>query len=191
MVSGPAASDDSGGLTGKLLVATPLLLDPNFYRTVVFIEDHNEEGALGIVLNRPTTELVRDHLPEWEGLMSNPRVVFVGGPVSNEIAIGLARDPALHPEAWDPKLPGIGLLDLALGPQAVIDVAEARAFSGYAGWVEGQLEAELGTGSWLVVDAQPDDLFSADPEHLWRRVLRRQPGNASVYASYPDDPRAN
>ena len=182
---------DQKSIVGMLLVATPILLDPNFHRTVLFIEEHNEEGALGIVLNRPTEADIAEHLPEWELLVTGPRVVFVGGPVANEIAIGLVRDPAVLPEGWSPNLLGVGLVDLGLGPESVVEAADVRVFSGYAGWVGGQLEMELATGSWLVVRPLISDLFTDEPEALWRTVLRRQVGNASVYSSFPDDPRAN
>ena len=178
-------------IVGRLLVATPMLLDPNFYRTVVYMAEHSSEGAVGIVLNRPSAEVVRDHLPQWHGLMSEPRVVFVGGPVANEIAIGLARDPIAIPEEWDPAASGIGLLDLAGGPEAVVGVGDARAYSGYAGWIRSQLEAELRTGSWVLVDAFDDDVFTDEPDALWRKVLQRQEGAARLYASFPDDLGSN
>lgn len=183
--------NDESSLAGSLLVATPLLLDPNFHRTVLYIAEHSSEGALGVVLNRPTGERVAAHLPDWGDLVSEPAVVFVGGPVANEVAVGLVRDPAVLPADWSPVVPGVGLLDLAEGPEAVIDVADARVFSGYSGWIGGQLEAELATDSWLLDEASAEDVFTHNPADLWRVVLRRRRDRGRLYAWLPDDLRSN
>ena len=180
----------SGSIAGRLLVASPSLLDPNFYRTVVYIAEHGEAGALGLVLNRPTDAPVDDHLPDWAPAVSSPAVVFVGGPVSNEIAVGLARAPGTPPAEWLP-IEGSGLVDLSAGPGALGGVDALRIFSGYSGWVEGQLEVELATDSWFVVPALPSDLYSEHPTTLWRDVLARQPGRLAFYADFPEDPSAN
>lgn len=187
-MSAPAAA---GPIVGRLLVATPLLLDPNFFRTVVLMIEHSEEGALGLVLNRATAEPVADHLPGWETHLSTPPVVFVGGPVNNEVAVGLVRRPAVPPEDWAPSVHETGLVDLAEGPEALESIAAARVFSGYAGWVGGQLEEELRSGSWVLAEAAPADAFTTAPDDLWRQVLRRQPDRRSLYASFPDDLRSN
>jgi putative transcriptional regulator len=181
----------SESIAGRLLVASPYLLDPNFYRTVVYIAEHGPEGALGLVLNRATDEPVDDHVPAWVDELADPPRVFIGGPVSNELAVGLAESPRNAPPGWAPAFAEMGLVDLSAGPEAVGGVARARVFSGYAGWVDGQLEAELATDSWFVVDPWPDDLFTADPERLWSRVLRRQPGRLALYSTFPDDLRSN
>ena len=176
---------------GRLLIATPLLLDPNFYRTVVYVVEHSEEGALGVVLNRPTEEAVIDHLPDWTDWLSDPPFGFVGGPVANEVAVGVVEKPGLLPESWDPTPDDVGLVDLSEGPDGLGSVASARVYSGYAGWVAGQLEMELRTGSWIVVEGGLADVFTTDPEALWRKVLKRQPDRRSLYASFPDDPASN
>jgi putative transcriptional regulator len=178
-------------LAGKLLVAAPELIDPNFFRTVVLIVEHDDvEGALGLVLNRPSDAEVGDYLPEWAPFTSPP-VVHVGGPVTPDVAIGIVDTPVDPPETWAPVIGDIGLFDLSTLPEGVGGVVRARVFAGYAGWVAGQLEAELLLRSWFVVDASPEDVFTEDPEGLWRRVLRRQPGPLSWYADYPPDPAMN
>jgi putative transcriptional regulator len=111
-------------------------------------------------------------------------VVFVGGPVSNEIAVGLAAAPG-ESDA-DP----VELVDLGVDPEAGA-VARLRVFSGYSGWSAAQLELELAIGSWFVVDADLDDLFTSSPADLWRRVLRRQPGRLAFYAHFPEDLASN
>jgi len=172
-------------LAGKLLVATPELVDPNFFRTVVLILEHDEvEGALGIVLNRATDANVADYLPEWAPF-ATPPLVHVGGPVAPEVAIGVVDTPATPPETWAPVVADIGLLDLSTGPSEVGGVLRARIFAGYAGWMAGQLEAELLMRSWFVVDAEEGDVFTNRPGSLWRTVLRRQPGRLAWYANFP------
>lgn len=178
-------------IEGQLLVASPQLLDPNFYRTVVYIAEHGEDGALGLILNRPTEEVVHDHLPDWAELTTPPSVVFVGGPVSNEIAVGLARCPVQPPESWTPGFDGSGLIDLSVGPESIGGVDALRIFSGYSGWVTGQLEMELATESWFVLPASPSDLFTEHPETLWRNVLGRQPGRVAFFATFPHDLSGN
>lgn len=174
-------------LAGKLLVATPELVEPNFHRTVVLVVEHDDvEGALGLVLNRPSEAEVADYLPEW-GPFVEPPVVHVGGPVTPDVAIGVVDTPVDPPEAWAPVVADIGLFDLTTSPDAVGGVLRARVFAGYAGWVAGQLEAELMVRSWFVVDAEPTDVFTDDPAGLWRAVLRRQPGPLAWYANFPPD----
>ncbi len=178
-------------LAGKLLVATPELLDPNFVRTVVLVVEHDDvEGVLGIVLNRPTDESVADYLPEWAPF-ATPPVVHVGGPVTPEVAIGVVDTPGEPPEQWSPVVADIGLIDLSTPPAVVGGVLRARVYAGYAGWVAGQIEAELMLRSWFVVDAEPGDVFCVDPLGLWRTVLRRQPGPLAWYADFPPDPALN
>lgn len=170
--------------TGKLLVATPQLLDPNFYRTVVLMLQHDEEGTVGVVLNRPSQERVDEHLPEWAEAAVEPGLIHYGGPVEPEVAIGLAVTPV----GLTTGVPGLSLVDLGKPPDA--EVSSVRIYSGYAGWGTGQLEDELAIGSWYLVQASPDDPFD-DPSRLWRRVLRRQPGFLALVSTFPDDVRMN
>ena len=90
-------------------------------------------------------------------------------------------------ETWRPLPSGIGVIDLSLEPAEVDGIDMLRVFSGYAGWSSGQLELELAIGSWLVLDAIDGDPFTTEPDDLWRHVLRRQRGAASLYADYPED----
>lgn len=192
MTSRPDPTEEGPSpLAGRLLVATPLLLDPNFYRAVVYIAEHSLDGALGVVLNRTTEGRAADHLPAWEPYLTEPAVVFIGGPIANDVAVGVVKDPEVAPSGWQPASGGVGLADLALGPDALGGVAAARVYSGYSGWVDGQLEVEIATGSWIVVSATPEDVFTADPGTLWRKVLRRQPDRRALYSSYPDDVSTN
>lgn len=199
---GGAAPPDS--LTGYLLVASPRLADPNFTRRVALVLDHGDHGALGVVIDRPGGVAVAELLPQWHPLATAPAEVFVGGPVARNALIGLVQlaarpgdseEAVLGLSGWkvlvDAEKP-VGTVDLASDPAPVSESSVGvRLFSGYAGWDSGQLEAEIEEGSWYVVPAEARDLISADPEGLWRRVLRRQDGALAVVSGYPEDPALN
>ena len=172
---------------GTLLVASPLLQDPNFYKTVVFLLQHDVEGAVGVVLNRPTNESVETHLPEWAMRLEDPQVIFLGGPVDPAVAIGVVRSD----RPGDPTaLGGVGMVDLANDPVATTP-GPVRVFSGYSGWGPGQVEAEIAEGAWIVVEASADDIFTREPDGLWVSVLRRQGGSVAMLATFPVDPSMN
>lgn len=178
---------------GRLLVATPPLVDENFDRTVILLLEHADEGAIGVVLNRPSGTEVDEALPGWERLAADPPVVFVGGPVGEDaaLAVGLARR-AEDPVGWAQVVGRVGTVDLHRDP---IDLAPAiesvRVFAGYAGWGAGQLEAEIEAGGWVVVEAEVGDAVTREPLELWRSVLRRQPGRLAWLANFPDDVSVN
>jgi putative transcriptional regulator len=182
-------------LTGRLLVATPTLDDPNFFRTVVLVLHHDNDGALGVVLNRPSTIDLIGALPAWAPAAAHPPVVFIGGPVSHATAICLALiNLANDPEGWQPvadHLP-LGTLDLNKNPDDVLaGVERIRVFAGHAGWAPGQLEMEVAVGGWFVVDANPDDAMTVSPERLWQDVLRRQGSKLAMLAHFPFHPSMN
>ena len=162
-------------MEGRLLVAHPQLLDPNFVKTVIYIIEHSTDGAVGVVLNRPSGLAVRDVLPELPKL--DPDLVFIGGPVTPEVAIGLAPGPST-PELVD--------IETDHGRESV-----RRVYSGYAGWISGQLEAELDEGAWFVVDPTATDVFDSDPVEMWDNVMRRQPSEIAMWRFYPPDPHLN
>lgn len=180
---------------GRLLLATPPLDDPNFDRTVIYVLEHHDEGALGVVLNRPSGEELGEPLEVWVPLQSDPSEIFSGGPVEPDALIALARTE--HPLAEEeehlaPLNPDIASADLAADPTLLVDTISAlRVFRGYAGWGPGQLEGEIDAGAWLILDAEPADVFTASPDELWRIVLRRQPGRLAWLAEAPDDLAAN
>ena len=190
---------------GSLLVALPTLEEPTFHRTVILMLAFSpEDGALGVVLNRPNDVPVEALLPGWEALAAPPSSMFVGGPVSRDSIICLAtlRSPAPVGEDADgaEPIPGcaplpdaagtwsgrLATVDLNRSPSEVEDAVSAiRLFSGYAGWSAGQLEGELLTGSWLVLPAEAGDPLTPDPDGLWTRVLERQRGHVALYAKAP------
>jgi putative transcriptional regulator len=188
-------------LIGRLLVATPVMQDPNFDHTVILVLEHGREGSLGVVLNRPTDADVFDAVPRWESLAAEPAVIFVGGPVAPTAAICLARAGA--PEhapvwqetgdtGWRPLFHGLGTVDLERDPEDLATpVEKVRVFAGYAGWGSGQLDDEIDEGAWFVLDALPSDALCADPTTLWEAVLRRQGGQFALVANFPPDPSLN
>ncbi len=177
-------------LAGKLLVASPALLDPNFERTVVLLVEHGPEGALGVVLNRPSTADYIDPIRGWEPFAEDPAVLFIGGPVQPDAVFGLARSRTPStPVAIDSFLGPLGVLDL--DADDTTGIAGVRLFVGYSGWAPDQLEMEIAEGAWFVVDAEPGDAFTAEPDGLWRQVLGRQGGGLGMLRTFPDDPSMN
>jgi len=179
---------------GMLLVATPALLDPNFADTVVLLLDVDENGALGVVLNRPSGVPVADVLEGWGEVVAEPEVLFHGGPVSTEgaLAVALLRTEDDVPVGFREITGQLGLVDLDT-PVELLDgsLQGLRIFAGYAGWGAAQLDGEIAEGSWYVVPSQPFDVFRIDPAELWRDVLRRQPGELAWHSTRPVDPDLN
>ena len=168
-------------------MATPLLGDPHFARTVVYLLEHDGGGTVGVVLNRPSHTPVGQVLPDWHDAVSGPAVVFGGGPVQPDGALclgQLAPGTAGIREVVD----GVSTVDLD-GDVTVIapSARRLRVFAGHAGWAPGQLADELGEGAWWVVPGSPDDLFSEHPRPMWRTVLRRQPPPLNLLSTYPQD----
>lgn len=172
-------------LRGSLLVAAPILRDPNFHRAVVFVAEHGDEGAMGLVLNRPTDTPVGEALPELTAIAGEAEPVYVGGPVGtgSVLAIAELEDPG---DASELLFGSVGFVQ-----EPDVPVQRGRVFVGYAGWSAGQLEAELEEESWLVLPAEADDLFSDDPDGLWSAVLRRQGGPYALLSLMPPDPSLN
>lgn len=187
---------------GRLLVATPVIGDPNFERTVILLLAHGEEGAFGVVLNRPSDTDVAEIVVAWAPLVVLPDVMFLGGPVGRNAVIGLGRlESQANPDQPDGQggvegppalIPGVTSVDLNDTPFGTGgDLAGVRLFAGSAGWAGGQLDDELAEGAWWLVDVVIDDIFTADPSGLWSRVLRRQPGSLAWFANHPSEASVN
>jgi putative transcriptional regulator len=184
-----------GPAAGRLLVATPALADPNFSHAVVLLLDHDDDGTLGVVLNRPTSVSVSSVLPDWAGAVARPEVLFEGGPVNTDAALAVAAVPSHEgpePLGFRRLFGATGIIDLDTPPEVLAPaVARLRIFAGYAGWGRGQLEDEIAEGSWYVIDSHVDDVFQHDPSRLWTTVLRRQPGELAWVSTKPVDPTVN
>lgn len=178
-------------LAGQLLLASPTLSDPNFRRTVVLVGVHNDEGTMGIVLNRPSDTTVAEAVPVLEPAVDVEEPVFVGGPVQPSSVVLLA-------EFLDPDPAALIVLGRIGFPSNETDIdglaertARRRVFAGYAGWSGGQLDEELAQGDWIVHPACPDDVFTESPEQLWASVLQRKGGTYALIARMPADPSMN
>jgi putative transcriptional regulator len=177
-------------LKGQLLIAAPALVDPNFRRTVVLVGEHTEDGALGLVLNRPSETTVLEALPELTALVDGPAQVYVGGPVQPSAIVVLA-DFEEPERAGSLVLDTIGFLPAEVEPLEIGELRQARVFAGYAGWGPGQLDGELEEESWILEPALPEDIFTPEPDDLWSDVLRRKGGPYGVLALMPPDPSMN
>jgi putative transcriptional regulator len=178
-------------LAGQLLLASPTLRDPNFARTVVLVSLHSEEGAMGLVLNRPSALTVLEAVPQLETAVDDGERVYVGGPVQPTSIVFLA-------EFLDPSPAGLlvlGRIGFPAPDAGIEELIEAtdrgRVFAGYAGWGEGQLDAEIEQGDWIAQAALPEDVFSDVPEELWSTVLTRKGGSYALLARMPPDPSVN
>ena len=179
-------------LRGSLLIASPAVQDPRFRKTVVLVAEHTDDGAMGVVLNRPAESTVGSAVPELEPVAGSDEHVHIGGPVSETAVTVLAEfdDPSAAAILIDGDLGFVG--SQAGDP---VEVAEAvrrtRVFAGHAGWSAGQLEEEMEEESWIIEPASRDDVFTEDPQHLWEKILRRKGGDYAVIATMPDDPSLN
>jgi putative transcriptional regulator len=178
-------------LKGRLLVATPALFDPNFRRAVVLVGEHGEEGAMGLVLNRPSDVTVGEAVPPLAAVAGADDRVHVGGPVQPEAVLVLAE--FLDPSAAATIV--VGEVGFASSEGEFDEIAgavrRARVFAGYSGWGPGQLESELEEESWLVEPAEGVDLFPGPGDDLFAEVLRRKGGTYRMLALMPEDPSSN
>src|SRR5262249_54337847 len=168
----PPCGDDTtvSSLRGQLLIAGPGLVDPNFWRTVVLVGEHSEEGALGVVLNRPSETSVEEAVPELAALADGMGTVHVGGPVQSSAIVVLA-DFADPDSTRSLVLDSIGFLSTEVEPESLGELRRARVYVGYAGWRPGHLDGQLADGSWIVEPARAGDVFTSDLEVLWGSVL--------------------
>jgi putative transcriptional regulator len=165
-------------------------MDPNFWRTVVLIVEHSGEGALGLVLNRPSETTVGEAVSVLQPLLDPDALLFVGGPVQPSALIVLAEfeDPA---DAGLIAFDDVGVLAGGTPDDSGLGVRRARAFAGHAGWGPGQLDAELERGDWILEPAARQDAFTSGPAELWQAVLTRKGGSYALVARMPPDPSVN
>lgn len=179
---------------GDVLVASVVLGDGIFDSTVVLVLDSDGDGALGVILNEISQTPLDAVLPDWVQAVSEPRLLFHGGPVSPNGAICLASiaTPGEEPPGWRPLFDTVGLLHLDTPIEIVAGAyQDLRIFAGYAGWASGQLQNEIGQGMWHVVPAEYTDVFGRRPLDLWRTVLRRQRTRLAFFSTWLEDPDLN
>lgn len=182
---------------GRLLVATRVIGDPSFEDTVIGLLEHDDAvGSLGIVLNRPSVTTLDEVLTDWAALACEPPVLFSGGPVAQNSALGLALiAEGVTGSNWTAIFDRLAIVDLANPPDRAtpdgVAMERVRLYSGYAGWGAGQLASELAAGAWWVFDSVTADWFAPDTDLLRGDVLRRHGGKWRMWANAPEDLRAN
>jgi putative transcriptional regulator len=181
---------EAESLRGRLLIASPALVDPNFARSVVLVTEHGPDGAMGVVLNRPSGIEVGEVAPEL-GEVADGEPVFIGGPVQPQALVVLAEFRDLDAAAWT-VVADVGFVSAETEYSELPDVVRrGRVYAGYSGWGSGQLEGELAEEAWIVDAPQPAELFAAEPERLWQSVLARKGGQFALLARMPADPSQN
>lgn len=177
-------------LRGRLLISNGGLFDPNFRHTVVLVGEHNADGALGVVLNRPLDLTVEEAVPPLAGVVRPGECLYQGGPVQPSSPVLLAE--FVHPEMADLHVfAGVGFLVGDVPAEVRPEMLRARVYAGYSGWGPGQLEREMTEDSWIVADPVVDDVFTDEPESLWKRILRRKGPGYRRLSEMPFDPRTN
>lgn len=176
-------------LEGRLLISKPAFHDDSFSGTITFVVEHDDGGAVGLILNRPTELLVGDAFADWSELAEDQSTILAGGPVQTDATVVLADG------SFDDGDLALGLRSIDLETQEALMRAEGveriRVFSGYAGWGPGQLESEIAAGAWWLVAATKDDVFCQSPKSLWASVLGRGGSEMAWFAHYPADPSQN
>jgi putative transcriptional regulator len=164
-----------------------MLSEPTFHRTVIYVLEHDGGGTIGVILNRPSHTPVGQVLPDWQDAVSDPSVVFGGGPVLPDGALCLGQLTGEGPGVRQ-VADGLATVDLDADVALITGITtRLRVFAGHAGWAPGQLDDELAAGAWYVVSGLPGDVFSDDPLPLWRRVLRRQRPPLNLVSTYPPE----
>jgi putative transcriptional regulator len=157
----------------------------------VLVCEHGDDGALGLVLNRPGELVVWESAPELADLTGFDATIDSGGPVQPDALLVLAEfdDLAL---AGIRVVENVGLVGDGADLEDLVEgTSRARIFAGYAGWGPGQLDAELEREDWFVAPAGVDDIFNPDADELWARVLARKGGHYALVARMPVDPSVN
>lgn len=179
---------------GIFLVAAPSLRDPNFRQTVVLLCEHGSQGALGVVVNRPTAIHLTEALPQVPVIEGQRHLLFSGGPVQpNHVLIlyrtGKGPDNTHH--VFDGVYMGgdMAALETLLTVPGV--AGSFRAYIGYSGWAPGQLETEMRTNSWITLPADPSIVFEKDPGVIWADIMKSLGSGYEMYAAMPADPSLN
>ncbi|MFZ5863087.1 MAG: YqgE/AlgH family protein [Nitrospirota bacterium] len=193
---------------GTLLIAGPGLYDPNFRQSVILLCEHNDRGSMGLVINRPTELVLTEAVHQLSGT-DRDDVIYSGGPVQPDHLLILIRSDAAPPSSHHvfgdvylgTDLPTLkSLLDPNTAREAAPDAAEPhpmptesafRGYAGYAGWSQGQLDAEMATDSWIVAPADSKWIFDADPKIVWPELMRALGPRHAKYATMPRDPGLN
>jgi putative transcriptional regulator len=159
---------------GKLLVASKDLPDPNFARTVILLVQYDEDGVVGLILNRRSKVPISRLLGEVAGAKARPDPVYAGGPVGRTEVMALAR----HSSGDSKRVFGeiylvSGKEDMQKTFATATDADAVHVYLGYSGWTKPQLENELDLGAWYIFPGSASAVFDDDPDSLWDRLIRK------------------
>jgi putative transcriptional regulator len=178
--------------TGILLIAEPFLKDPHFTRSVALICEHDQEGTVGFVLNKPFDETLDSLMSNFEGF---PIPVFYGGPVQENTIHFLHQYPELIPGGQQIMKGIYWGGDFEIASQLIknneIDLAKIRFFIGYSGWSKGQLKDEIKEKTWITTKATSNLIFHSSPDKIWKDSLRQLGGDYEMMINFPIDPQLN
>jgi putative transcriptional regulator len=177
---------------GGLLLSEPYLADPNFERTTILLTEHNEEGSVGFILNKPSDSRVSEVLNDLKEFDAR---VFIGGPVQQDTLHFIHRIPLLEDSIeivsglyWGGNFDQL----ISLIETKQVGAIDIKFFLGYSGWSGGQLDEELKIDSWIVSDQVSEELvFETEPDNMWKKAMQGLGGRFTVYSNYPADPRMN
>lgn len=177
---------------GKLLIAEPSILgDSSFNRSVVLLTEHNDSGSVGFIMNKPSPYHINDLIPEVESELK----VYFGGPVSEDNLYFVHKVPELIPNSiaigngmyWGGDFERIQ----ELLKDDILSKNDIRFFLGYSGWGKQQLEDEMLTESWVVIENKFNNLFTIDHDNFWKNELLKFGGVYRLWANAPKDPSLN
>lgn len=180
-------------VAGKLLISEPFLFDPNFKRSVVLLTEHEDQGDVGFILNKPLEDVTISTVLDIQTPQEVP--LYMGGPVQQDTLHFIHREPELLPDSRE-VMPGLywgGNFERVrlLLERGELPLETVRFFVGYSGWGRQQLAQELHDKSWIVTSTSIDDIFNPDVDRLWREVLIRLGGKFRIYANSPENPQYN
>jgi putative transcriptional regulator len=162
--------------TGRFLVASRHLFDPNFSETVVLLTEYTSEGAMGVVINRPTEIQLSEVLPEIKELQQRKDLVYIGGPGARTAMLLLVRSnrrpEGAHPVFDDIYVSGSRTV-LKQMTKSAAATSTFRAYAGYAGWAPGQLDQEVARGDWYILPADAATIFEKASDSVWPELIRR------------------
>ena len=179
-----AAGADQQPAKGKLLVATELVRGDVFAQTVILLLHYDANGAMGIVVNRPTDVEPEEVVADVDAFSGYSGTLYWGGPVRMHTLRVLLRTDT-SPKGAEAIVDSVHLVRIDDGlKETPADLANLRFFIGYAGWGAGQLDSEMNRGSWHVVPALDEHVFAEDPRTLWERLTPPRQHRAAVQSSH-------
>ena len=165
---------------GVFLVANPVLQDPYFKKSVILLINYNKNGATGLIINKPSNYLLSTALPNFREFKKSKDVLYIGGPLKKNIPFFLIKTKEV-PKKSTKIIDNLYcshhirvLSDLGLKKKSINEI---RTYSGYAGWISGQLELEILRGSWKVVNADVEMIFEKSSEEIWNELLKNKKEN--------------